>query len=98
MAESLNESFSSPKQRTPDWDYAGVVQAFDAGSGKAFATRVATQGEFDAALARAWAHRGGPSVIECTVAIADCATELRRFGAACGKMSNRSYRPDPMAL
>lgn len=70
----------------------------DAGEGKAFTARVATQGDFEAALARAWAHRGGPSVIECQVPIEECATELRRFGAACGKMSNRPYRADPMAL
>lgn len=84
--------------RAQNWDYVGVMQAFDAGDNKVFATRAATEGEFAAALARAWAHRGGPSVIECLVAIEDCAAELRRFGAACGKMSMRPYRPEPLAL
>lgn len=74
------------------------MQAFDAGDNKVFATRAATEAEFAAALAQAWAHRGGPSVIECLVAIEDCAAELRRFGAACGKMSMRPYHPDPSTL
>jgi len=75
------EIHDGPYNNIKNWDYAGLMQVFNAEDGKGWSTRVGTVGELDAAIKQALALDGGPSLIELTIDRDDCSKELLEWGS-----------------
>ncbi|WOO43052.1 thiamine pyrophosphate-binding protein [Rubellicoccus peritrichatus] len=75
------EIHDGPYNLIKNWDYAGLIDVFNAEDGKGWGVRVSTEGELDAAIAKALAHTGGPSLIELTIDRDDCSKELLEWGS-----------------
>ncbi|KAK3689362.1 thiamine diphosphate-binding protein [Podospora appendiculata] len=63
-----------------NWDYALLVQAFNSTDGHAKGLLANTAGELVTALREAEEHKGGPTLIECTIDQDDCSKELITWG------------------
>lgn len=48
------EIHDGPYNPIRNWDYAGLIDVFNAGDGKGWSTRVATENERDAAVRAPW--------------------------------------------
>lgn len=75
------EIHDGPYNEIHNWDYAALAGALSAGGGSAFSTRATNEGELDAAIAGALAHRDGPSLIELIIDRDDCSPELLEWGS-----------------
>lgn len=75
------EIHDGPYNNIKNWDYAALVEVFNAEDGKGWGVRVKTEGELDAAIKKALDHRDGPSVIELTIDRDDCSKELLEWGS-----------------
>lgn len=75
------EIHDGPYNYIKNWDYAGLMDVLNAEDGKGWSTRVGTVGELDAAIEKALAHEGGPSLIELTIDRDDCSKELLEWGS-----------------
>ena len=71
---------ASSAQTSPNWDYAGLVQVFNARTVRGLATRATNGGELAIAIEKALAHRAGPTLIECTIDREDCTKQLLEWG------------------
>lgn len=63
-----------------NWDYALLVEAFNAGEGKAKGLKAVTAGELDEAMRVAEENGEGPTLIECVIDQDDCSRELITWG------------------
>lgn len=75
-----------------NWDYAGLIAAFNAGDGAGLGLTAATAGELADAIGKAHAHKGGPVLIECQIPNDDASPELISWGS---KVAGVNGRPDP---
>ena len=73
------EIHDGPYNRIKNWNYAGLMNVFNADDGHGLGMRTATVGEFDQAMDRALAH-DGPCLIEVAIDPHDCSRELREWG------------------
>ena len=73
-------------------DYAGLVDAFNAGDGAGLGLPAATAGELADAIRTARAHEGGPVLIECQIPNDDASPELISWGS---KVAGVNGRLDP---
>ena len=73
------EIHDGPYNPIKNWDYAGLMNVFNAGEGKGWGTRVTSQNQLDAAIAQALAN-DGPSLIEVAIGRDDCSKELLEWG------------------
>ena len=73
------EIHDGPHNAIKNWDYAGLMNVFNAGDDKGWGTRVTTQNQLDAAIAQALAN-DGPSLIEVAIGRDDCSKELLEWG------------------
>lgn len=73
------EIHDGPYNAIKNWDYAGLVDVFNAGEGKGWGTRATTQNQLDAAIARALDH-DGLSLIEVVIDRDDCSKDLLEWG------------------
>ena len=80
--------------RIKNWDYAGLVEVFNAGEGKGLGLRAATVGELDKAMVRALAH-DGLCLIEVPIDPHDCSKELREWGSRVAAANGRAPRALP---
>jgi len=69
-----------PYNNVKNWDYAGLMEVFNAGEGNGLGLRARTGGELAAAIEQARANRNGPTLIECTLDRDDCTQELVTWG------------------
>jgi pyruvate decarboxylase len=90
------EIHDGPYNRIKNWDYAGLLEVFNAGEGKGLGLHAATVGEFDAAISRALAH-DGPCLIEVPIDPHDCSHELREWGSRVALANGRAPRTGPLA-
>ncbi len=74
------EIHDGPYNNIKNWDYAGLVDVFNAGEGNGLGLRARTAGELSAAIARAKSH-AELVLIECSLARDDCSAELRQWGS-----------------
>ncbi|GBQ96635.1 pyruvate decarboxylase [Acetobacter nitrogenifigens DSM 23921 = NBRC 105050] len=74
------EIHDGPYNNIKNWDYAAVVEGFNAEDGKGKGLRATTIGELDAAVKAALAHKDGPVLIECVIPRDDCTSELISWG------------------
>ena len=65
----------------PSWQYHKLPQVFGGGTGY----EIRTEGEFDAALKKAWADTSGPSLLHVHIGHADISTALSRLAARLSK-------------
>ena len=63
------------------WDYHKLPEVLGGGTGY----EVRTEGEFDAALAQAWADKSGMSLIQVHLSLNDCSTALERLAERLGR-------------
>ncbi|KAJ9149359.1 Pyruvate decarboxylase [Pleurostoma richardsiae] len=66
--------------RIKNWDYVGLVEAFNAGEGHAKGCKAATAEQLTHAIEVAKANRRGPTLIECIINQDDCTKELITWG------------------
>ena len=89
-----SEIHDGPYNRIKNWDYAGLVEVFNAGEGKGLGLRAATVGELDKAMVRALAH-DGLCLIEVPIDPHDCSKELREWGSRVAAANGRAPRALP---
>lgn len=75
-----------------NWDYAGLVDAFNAEDGGGLGLKATTAAELADAIEKAHAHKGGPVLIECQIPNDDASPELISWGS---KVARVNSRPDP---
>lgn len=85
------EIHDGPYNRIKNWDYAGLMDVFNAGKGKGLGLRAATVGELDQVMERALAH-DGPCLIEVAIDPHDCSKELREWGSRIAVANGRTPR------
>lgn len=87
------EIHDGPYNRIKNWDYAGLMEVFNAGEGKGLGLPATTVGELDSAMSRALAHEG-PCLIEVPIDPHDCSAELLEWGS---RVAVANSRPPPDA-
>jgi pyruvate decarboxylase len=85
------EIHDGPYNQIKNWRYADLVDVFNAGDGNGWGCRVTTEGELDAAVAKALGH-DGLSLIEVVVDRDDCSERLLQWGARVAKNNGRPPR------
>jgi pyruvate decarboxylase len=73
-----------------NWDYAGLINAWNAEDGHGLGLKATTTGELANAIKRAREHTDGPTLIECQIAHDDYAHEMSDWGK---KVSEANSRP-----
>ncbi|PYD62756.1 alpha-keto acid decarboxylase family protein [Gluconacetobacter entanii] len=74
------EIHDGPYNNIKNWDYAGLMSAFNAEDGKGLGLRATTGGELSDAIAKALKNQDGPTLIECQIERDDCTSELISWG------------------
>ncbi|MGD1169652.1 alpha-keto acid decarboxylase family protein [Mycobacterium seoulense] len=74
-----------------NWDYAGLIDVFNAEDGGGLGLKATTAAELADAIAKARAHTGGPVLIECQIPNDDASPELISWGS---KVARVNSRPD----
>ncbi len=87
------EIHDGPYNNIKNWDYAGLVQVFNAEDGKGQGLRATNGGELAAAIKTALASREGPTLIECVIDRDDCSGDLISWGRLVAKANARPPRP-----
>jgi TPP-dependent 2-oxoacid decarboxylase len=83
------ELHDGPYNQIKNWDYAGLINIFNAGDGKGLGIKVKTAGNLSAAISQAIAHQGGPVLIECPLLRDDCSKQLAEWGSHVAKANAR---------
>jgi pyruvate decarboxylase len=74
------EIHDGPYNKIKNWDYAAVIEAFNAEDGAGLGLHAKTAGEFKECLDKAQEHTDGPTLIECAIDQDDCSQELITWG------------------
>ncbi len=85
------EIHDGPYNKIKNWDYAGLVQVFNAEDGKGWSTRVSTEGELDQAIEEA-KSRDTLCFIEVEIDPDDCNVNLLRWGNRVAANNGRATR------
>ncbi|WP_170759082.1 thiamine pyrophosphate-binding protein [Ruegeria lacuscaerulensis] len=85
------EIHDGPYNTIKNWDYAGLIDVFGAGEGKAMGCKVTTEGELDAAIKKAQEH-DGLCLIEVLIDRDDCNVNLLRWGNQVARNNGRPNR------
>jgi pyruvate decarboxylase len=75
-----------------NWDYADLIDAWNADDGHGLGLTATTGGELAHAIRQARKHKGGPVLIECQIAHDDCSPQLREWGARVAHANTRPYQ------
>jgi pyruvate decarboxylase len=76
-----------------NWDYAGLIDAWNAEDGHGLGLKATTASELADAITKAHQHRGGPVLIECEIANEDCSTQLLEWAPRVVRANGRPHRP-----
>jgi pyruvate decarboxylase len=87
------ELHDGPYNNVKNWDYAGLISAFNAEDGKGRGLRVTNGGELGEAIEVALANREGPTLIECLIDRDDCTPDLISWGRLVATANARPPRP-----
>ena len=87
------EIHDGPYNDIKNWDYAGIIQAFNAEDGCGLGMRVSNGGELAGAIKTAVANHGGPTLIECIIDRDDCSPELISWGRLVARANARPANP-----
>jgi pyruvate decarboxylase len=84
-----SEIHDGPYNYIKNWDYAGLISAFNADDGHGLGLRATTGRELADAIGKARRHSGGPVLIECQIAHDDCSPHLLKWGSAVERANAR---------
>ena len=87
------EIHDGPYNNIKNWDYAGLIQAFNAEDGRGRGIRVTNGGELADAIKIALANHDGPTLIECVIDRDDCSSDLISWGRMVAAANARPPRP-----
>jgi pyruvate decarboxylase len=87
------EIHDGPYNNIKNWDYAGLVQAFNAEDGRGRGIRATNGGELADAIKVALANHDGPTLIECVIDRDDCSSDLISWGRMVAAANARPPRP-----
>jgi pyruvate decarboxylase len=87
------ELHDGPYNNVKNWDYAGLISAFNAEDGRGRGLRVINGGELGEAINVALANREGPTLIECVIDRDDCTEDLISWGRLVATANARPPRP-----
>jgi pyruvate decarboxylase len=87
------EIHDGPYNNIKNWDYAGLIQAFNADDGRGRGLRATNGGELEEAIKVAVANHDGPTLIECVIDRDDCSPDLISWGRQVAKANARPPRP-----
>jgi TPP-dependent 2-oxoacid decarboxylase len=88
------EIHDGPYNTINNWNYAGLMEVFNAADGKGRGWQAATNEELDQAIAEARDH-DGPALIEVAIDRDDCSKTLLTWGAHVAKNNGRPSRGLP---
>jgi len=74
------EIHDGPYNNIKNWDYAGLIAAFNAEDGHGRGLRATNGGELADAIKVALANQDGPTLIECVIDRDDCTADLISWG------------------
>jgi len=74
------EIHDGPYNNVKNWDYAGIMTVFNSTDGDGRGFRATSGKELAATITEALAHKGGPTLIECTIDRDDCTKQLLQWG------------------
>ena len=83
------EIHDGPYNNIKNWDYAGIMNVFNATDGDGRGFRAANGKELAAAIKEALAHKTGPTLIECTIDRDDCTKQLMEWGSRVAAANGR---------
>ncbi|CAI9120304.1 alpha-keto acid decarboxylase family protein [Brytella acorum] len=69
-----------PYNYIKNWDYAGLMEVFNAVEGHGLGLKAATGAELQDAIKKGLANRKGPTLIECSIDRSDCTKQLVEWG------------------
>jgi pyruvate decarboxylase/indolepyruvate decarboxylase len=75
-----SEIHDGPYNYIKNWDYAGLMAAWNAEDGHGLGLKATTGVELARAIETACRHEGGPVLIECQIAHDDCSPQLLKWG------------------
>jgi pyruvate decarboxylase len=87
------EIHDGPYNNIKNWDYAGLIQVFNAEDGHGRGLRAKNGRELADAIKVALANREGPTLIECVIDRNDCTPELISWGHLVATANARPPRP-----
>ncbi len=83
------EIHDGPYNNVKNWDYAGLMQVFNAEDGHGIGLKVTNGGELAAAIKVALGNRKGPTLIECIIDRDDCTAALISWGHLVAQANGR---------
>ncbi len=87
------EIHDGPYNNIKIWDYAGLIEAFNAEDGRGRGLRAINGAELAEAIKVALANRDGPTLIECVIDRDDCTSDLISWGRLVAAANARPPRP-----
>lgn len=87
------EIHDGPYNNIKNWDYAGLIETFNAEDGRGRGVRVTNGGELAGAIEAAVENRDGPTLIECIIDRDDCSPELISWGRLVARANARPPSP-----
>jgi pyruvate decarboxylase len=87
------EIHDGPYNNIKNWDYAGLIGAFNAEDGRGRGLRANNGKELEEAITVAVANHDGPTLIECVIDRDDCSADLISWGRQVAKANARPPRP-----
>jgi pyruvate decarboxylase len=83
------EIHDGPYNNVKNWDYAGIMNVFNATDGEGRGFRATNGGELADAIKQALGNTVGPTLIECTIDRDDCTKELLEWGSRVAAANGR---------
>jgi pyruvate decarboxylase len=87
------EIHDGPYNNIKNWDYAGLMQAFNAEDGRGRGLRATNGKKLEEAIRVALDNRDGPTLIECVIDRDDCSPDLISWGRQVARANARPPRP-----
>lgn len=87
------EIHDGPYNNIKNWDYAGLINVFNAEDGEGLGLRAGTGGELAEAITRAIGNANGPTLIECALDRDDCSPDLISWGRRVATANARPPQP-----
>jgi pyruvate decarboxylase len=87
------EIHDGPYNNIKNWDYAGLIQVFNAEDGRGRGLRATNGGQLAEAIEVALANHDGPTLIECVIDRDDCSSDLISWGRLVAVANARPPRP-----
>jgi pyruvate decarboxylase/indolepyruvate decarboxylase len=84
-----SEIHDGPYNYFKNWDYAGLMSAFNAEDGQGLGLTATTGAELASAISKARQHSGGPVLIECHIMHDDCSPHLLSWGSNVARANAR---------